>query len=70
MPFVYRKFFPLGSPLRTVGLPLVVLGKEENIAPKIIKKMYNQTCICYIPFRTGVRVDKQIEISYEVLEVL
>lgn len=26
-PFVYSMFFPLGSPLRTSALPLVVLGK-------------------------------------------
>ena len=33
VPFVYKKFFPLGSPFRTVGAPLTVRGKEENIAP-------------------------------------
>ena len=39
VPFVYRKFFPLGSPFNTVGAPLTVLGKGENIAPENRKRV-------------------------------
>lgn len=33
LPFVYKKFFPLGSPFSRVGAPLTVFGKEANICP-------------------------------------
>lgn len=40
LPFVYKKFFPFGSPFKTVGTPLTVFGKVENMRPENIKKAY------------------------------
>ena len=39
LPFVYKKLFPLGSPFKSVGAPLTVLGKVENMRPENIKKL-------------------------------
>lgn len=60
VPFVYRKFFPLGSPFRTVGAPLTVLGKHENIAPGNINE-WNYLCM-----KASVLNDK-IKPSYAAL---
>lgn len=38
LPLVYRKFFPLGSPPKTIGWPLCVRGSVEYMYSKI-KKM-------------------------------
>lgn len=40
LPFVYKKFFPVGSPFKGVGLPLTVLGEVANICPVNIKKAH------------------------------
>jgi hypothetical protein len=42
--FVYRKFFPFGSPPNTIGVPRVVLGKEAKTLSEIkIKLMTKKT---------------------------
>lgn len=33
-PFVYKKFFPLGSPPSTRGIPLWVRGSVAKVVPK------------------------------------
>lgn len=40
LPFVYKKFFPLGSPFSRVGAPLTVFGKEANICPGEIRNCW------------------------------
>jgi len=37
--FVYRKFFPFGSPPNTIGVPRVVLGKEAKTLSEIKIKL-------------------------------
>ena len=41
LPFVYKKFFPLGSPFKGVGFPLTVLGEEANTCPVNMNKAHS-----------------------------
>jgi hypothetical protein len=44
--FVYRKFFPFGSPPNTIGVPRVVLGREAKTLSEIkIKLMTKKNII-------------------------
>ena len=43
LPFVYKKFFPLGSPFSRVGAPLTVFGKEANTCPGEIRNCWKIT---------------------------
>lgn len=41
LPFVYKKFFPLGSPFKIVGFPLTVCGEVANMCPVNINEAHS-----------------------------
>lgn len=61
-PFVYKKFFPLGSPPNTKGWPLCVRGNVEKIYSGIHTKnqvniksyLSNKKLVRFLKIKTGL----------------